>query len=84
MDEATKQHVNFCKQVRSKGLIEHNTILGAKRVQFFTGKSFMLFLFKNHDKFKNPPSEINSMEAIEAYGTRLLKKGMLIRVQALP
>jgi translocation protein SEC62 len=84
MDETEKKHVDFCKAIRGKGLKEHSSVLGGKQVQYFSGRSFILFLMKNKDKLSDAPDPIATEEEATAYGNKLLRKGLIIRVQCHP
>ena len=80
MDEEYKLNIDFARSIRKAGLIEHTSVLGNKKVSYFSGKSFILFLLKNTDSFKNPPAPINDLETISAYGDKLIELKLLSRV----
>ena len=85
MDGHVKAHIEFCRDVRSRGLIEHTSALGGKRVQYFTGNSFLLFLMKNKDKLGSPPEgNLDSMPGVIEYGNTLINNKVMLKCMGLP
>ena len=72
--------MDFARSIRKAGLIEHASVLGNKKVSYFTGKSFLLFMLKNNESFKKPPAPIDDLDNITSYANKLLELKIMSRV----